>query len=227
MNPEGGSLVPTISAFAEAEDLSEDATLLTLYSLAGEESGGFVTFRPRVFHRIGRAFFSTGSASRRPGSTEAVEVRELSGTEMARAERELWVHYGGLIANRKTDRIFAVFTGKKIIGVARCSRHHDGLEVDAVYVLEEFRFRGFARSVMQLLLEECGKHETLYLHTKTELVDFYSALGFYPVSETELPGSIREHTGLCTGESGTTGTCPMRRDPSPVTMARSAMEKHV
>ena len=210
--------MPTISAFDDAEALSEDATLLTLYSLAGEESGGFVTFRPRFFHRIGRAFFSTGPASGRPGSTEAVDVRELSSVEMARAERELWVHYGGLKANRKTDRIFAVFTGTKIIGVARCSRHHDGLEVDAVYVLEEFRFRGFAWSVMQLLLEECGKHETLYLHSKTELVDFYSALGFYPVPETELPGSIREHAGLCSRGSGSTGMCPMRRDPSPVTM---------
>jgi predicted GNAT family acetyltransferase len=67
---------------------------------------------------------------------------------MVRAEREIWVHYHQQTADRRNDRLFAVFTGSRIIGVARCARHMDGLEVDAVYVLDEFRRRGFARSVM-------------------------------------------------------------------------------
>ena len=44
---------------------------------------------------------------------------------------------------------------------------------------------------MSLLLEECGRHETLYMHCKTELVDFYGGLGFYPIREAELPKTIR------------------------------------
>ena len=55
--------MPTISAFTDAEPFSEDQTLLTLYSLAGEESGGFVTFRPHFFHEIGKAFFSRSAVS--------------------------------------------------------------------------------------------------------------------------------------------------------------------
>ncbi|WML68121.1 MAG: hypothetical protein METHP_01706 [Methanoregula sp. SKADARSKE-2] len=208
--------MPIISSFAEAEPYSEDATLLALYSLAGEESGGFVTFRPRFFHEIGTAFFASGTTERHAIVIEDVEVRELSPSEMARAEQELWVHYHQQKANRETDRLFAVFTGSKIIGVARSARHPDGLEVDAVYVLDEFRRRGFARSVMQLLLEECGRHETLYMHSKLELVEFYGALGFYPIPEAELPKSIRERFDFCLGELKEIDICPMKRDPSPV-----------
>ena len=208
--------MPTISAFAEAEPFSEDKTLLTLYALAGEESGGFVTFRPHLFHQIGKAFFSTGAAASPAQVIEAVEVRELSLSEMVRAERELWVHYHQQTADRKNDRLFAVFTGRKIIGVARCARHEDGLEVDAVYVLDEFRRRGFARSVMVLLLEECGRHETLYMHSKTELVEFYGGLGFYPIREAELPKTIRDRFDFCLGELKGIDVCPMKRDPAPL-----------
>ena len=208
--------MPTISAFAEAEPFSEDTTLLTLYALAGEESGGFVTFRPQFFHEIGKAFFAPGAAVRQGDVIESVSVRELSPTEMVRAERELWVHYHQQKANRETDRLFGVFSGTRIIGVARCARHPDGLEVDAVYVLEDFRRRGFARSVMQLLLEECGRHETLYMHSKTELVEFYGNLGFYPIPEAGLPKSIRDRFDFCLGELTGIDVCPMKRDPSPV-----------
>ncbi len=212
--------MPIISAFTETEPYSEDATLLTLYSLAGEESGGFVTFRPRFFHEIGKAFFASGTTVSNAEIIETVEVRELSTSEMVRAERELWVHYHQQKANRETDRLFAVFTGSKIIGVARCSRHPDGLEVDAVYVLDEFRRRGFARSVMQLLLEECGRHETLYMHSKVELVDFYGALGFYSIPEADLPKTIRDRFDFCLGELKGIDVCPMKRDPSPVVQGR-------
>jgi GNAT superfamily N-acetyltransferase len=184
--------MPTISAFTDAEPFSEDKTLLTLYALAGEESGGFITFRPHLFHDIGKAFFSGEVAGSPAQVIESVDVRELSPSEMVRAEREIWVHYHQQTADRLNDRLFAVFTGTKIIGVARCARHTDGLEVDAVYVLDEFRRRGFARSVMSLLLEECGRHETLYMHSKVELVDFYGGLGFTPIREDELPKTIRD-----------------------------------
>jgi GNAT superfamily N-acetyltransferase len=207
--------MPTLSV-SDAEPFSEDKTLLTLYALAGEESGGFVTFRPHLFHQIGKAFFA-GEVTAAPVQViEAVEVRELSPSEMIRAEREIWVHYHQQTADRTNDRLFAVFTGLKIIGVARCARHTDGLEVDAVYVLDEFRRRGFARSVMILLLEECGRNETLYMHSKVELVDFYGGLGFYPIREEELPKTIRDRFAFCLGELKGIDVCPMKRDPSPL-----------
>jgi N-acetylglutamate synthase-like GNAT family acetyltransferase len=205
--------MPTLTANADAESAGEDQTLLTLYALAGEESGGFIAFRPHFIHEIGKSFFSTGSISPSVTITGEVVVRELSTPEMVHAERELWIHYHQQKADRERDRLFAVFTGTKIIGVARCARHTDGLEVDSVYVLEEFRLRGYARSVMQLLIEECGRNETLYMHSKTELVDFYGSLGFHPIREAELPKTIRDRFDFCLGELKGIDVCPMKREP--------------
>jgi GNAT superfamily N-acetyltransferase len=130
---------------------------------------------------------------------------------MRRAEEELWIHDSQQKADTTTDRLFAAFAGTQLVGVARCSRHPDGFEVDGVYVLEEYRHRGFARSVMKRLIEECGRYETLYLHAKPELVDFYRDMGFAPVPVPDLPATIRPGTA---GRAAN-GTCPMKRDPSP------------
>lgn len=205
--------MPTISAPAESGRYNEDLTLLTLYSLAGEESGGFVTFRPGFIKSIGKFIFSEGTAAKPGTLIEAVEVRELTQAEMVRAEKELWIHYHQQKADRKNDRLFAVFTGTRIIGVARCSRHEDGLEVDAVYVLDEYRLKGFARSVMVLLIEECGRNETLYMHSKTELVSFYGSLGFRLIPESDLPRSIRERFDFVMGDLDSIRVAPMRREP--------------
>ena len=207
--------IPIISSYAEPEPFSEDQTLLTLYSLAGEESGGFVTFRPRFFTEIGKALFSSpGQVASQVQVIGAVDVRELTPVELIRAERELWTHYHQQTADRVNDRLFAAFAGTKLIGVARCSRHPDGLEVDAVYVLDEYRRHGFARSVMLHLIEECGRQETLYMHSKIELMDFYGSLGFYPMAESDLPKTIRDRFGFCMGNLKGIDVCPMKRDPS-------------
>ena len=205
--------MPVMSLNPETESTGEDQTLLTLYSLAGEESGGFITFRPHFIHEIGRAFFSSGAAVSPAAVTGEVAVRELTAAEMVRAERELWIYYHQQKADREHDRLFAAFAGTRLIGVARCARHADGLEVDSVYVLDEFRLRGFARSVMQLLIEECGRNETLYMHSKIELMDFYGSLGFYPIQEGELPKTIRDRFAFCLGELKGIDVCPMKRDP--------------
>jgi N-acetylglutamate synthase-like GNAT family acetyltransferase len=215
--------MPTLSVNTDAESASEDQTLLTLYDLAGEESGGFITFRPHFIHELSKSFFSAGpvpSPAYLPGD---VVVRELTPVEMVRAERELWIHYHQQKADRERDRLFAVFTGTKIIGVARCARHTDGLEVDCVYVLDEFRLRGFARSVMKLLIEECGRQETLYMHSKTELVDFYGSLGFHPIREAQLPKTIRERFDFCLGELKGIDVCPMKRDPGYIAPEESTL----
>ena len=104
----------------DAEPFSEDQTLLTLYALAGEESGGFITFRPHFFHEIGKAFFSPGPLHHRPVFRRS-GCRELTEAELVRAERELWIHYHQQTADRENDRLFAAFAGTKLIGVARCA----------------------------------------------------------------------------------------------------------
>ena len=213
--------MPIISSYAEPEPFGEDQTLLTLYALAGEESGGFVTFRPHFFVDIGKVLFSQGAAASPVQDIGAVEVRELTPAELVRAERELWTHYHQQTADRVNDRLFATFAGTKLIGVARCSRHPDGLEVDAVYVLDEYRRRGFARSVMTLLIEECGRQETLYMHSKTELVDFYGSLGFYPMVENELPKTIRDRFGFVMGNLKGIDVCPMKREPTSLPMKQN------
>jgi len=205
--------MPAVSFLSETDVSGEDQTLLTLYELAGEESAGFAVFRPRVFDKIARSLLSGTFAAVPDQMSGPVTVRELTHPEMIRAEQELWIHYHQQKANQNTDRLFAAFAGSRLIGVARCSRHPDGLEVDAVYVLEEYRLRGYARSVMQLLIGECGRYETLYMHSKTELVDFYGSLGFTLIPENGLPLSIRDRFAFCLGDLASVKVCPMKRDP--------------
>jgi GNAT superfamily N-acetyltransferase len=198
-----------LSTESHEKPAGEDATLLTLYALAGEECGELVTLHPRIFHRIWQHLPLLGHAEH-PAS-ECVEVRELQPHEMRRAEEELWIHDSQQKVDTATDRLFAAFAGTQLVGVARCSRHPDSFEVDGVYVLEEYRHRGFARMVMKRLIEECGRHETLYLHARPELVDFYREMGFAPVSAPYLLSTIRPGTA---GRAAN-GMCPMKRNPSP------------
>jgi len=205
--------VPPAAQAPEVVSRNEDQTLLTLYHLAGEESGGFVAFRPHFLDRITRSLVLGQSVAAQAHIPGPVTVRELTPAEMVRAERELWIHYHQQKADRKNDRLFAAFAGTRLIGVARCSRHPDGLEVDAVYVLDEYRLKGYARSVMQLLIEECGRCETLYMHSKTELVEFYGSMGFRLIPEAELPLTIRNRFDFVMGDLASIKVCPMRREP--------------
>jgi hypothetical protein len=67
---------------------------------------------------------------------------------------------------------------------------------------------------MILLIVECGCQETLYMHSKTELVDFYGSLGFYPMPECDLPKTIRDRFGFVMGNLKGIDVCPMKRDPA-------------
>jgi len=200
-----------LSPETQTESAGEDATLLTLYALAGEECGRFVTLHPRILTRIRRHILAISQVVAARPSFGDVAVRELPVHEMRRAEEELWIHDQHQKTDMATDRLFAAFSGTQLIGVARCSRHPDGCEVDGVYVLEEYRHRGFAKRVMQQLIEECGRNETLYLHARPDLVDFYRKMGFVIVQLPDLPASIRS----ATTRPGS-GTVPMKRDPARV-----------
>jgi len=140
-----------------------------------------------------------------------ISVHELSADKFSLAEKA-WVHYHQQKGDPKTDRIFGVFVEGEIAGVARCRLHPDGNEVDGVFVLHEFRDRGYARKLMQDVLVHCGG-EVLYMHATLELVSFYRTFGFVPIPEMELPPTIRERFSFAEGNMQGSDVCPMKRVP--------------
>jgi nucleotide-binding universal stress UspA family protein/N-acetylglutamate synthase-like GNAT family acetyltransferase len=139
------------------------------------------------------------------------ETRELAADEFNLAE-ELWVHYHDQKADRVNDRIFAVHLDDILVSLAWCKRHPDGLEVDGVFTLEEFRRHHYARRAVETLIAACGS-EALYMHATLELVEFYKTLGFVPIPEDELPPTIKARFDFALGNLEGTNACPMRRLP--------------
>lgn len=140
-----------------------------------------------------------------------VSVRELSSEEFHHAEK-VWMRYHQQKGDVKTDRIFAVLVEGEIAGVARCRRHVDGNEVDGVFILREYRDRGYARRLMQDLILHCGR-EILYMHSTLELVSFYRTFGFVPIAEQDLPPTILERFNFALGNMQGSDVCPMMRVP--------------
>lgn len=117
----------------------------------------------------------------------------------------------GLKADPGTDRIFGVFADDTLVSIARCRRHPDGYEVDGVFTPVRFRGRGYARRAMDALVEAC-QHDTLYMHSVRNLVDFYGKYGFVSIPERGLPPSIQERFAFALGEMEGANVQPMRRD---------------
>jgi GNAT superfamily N-acetyltransferase len=140
-----------------------------------------------------------------------LEIRELLPEEFDLAEY-IWQHYHQLKADREYDHIFCVFVEGVPAAVARCRRHPDGLEVDGVFTLDEFRNRGYARMVVRALVD-AFKDQTLYMHSTLELVDFYRSFGFRPIEEKDLPTHIRERFSFAEGNLKGVNVCPMKRVP--------------
>ena len=139
-----------------------------------------------------------------------VATRELQPPRSSPSPRKLWLHYHSQKTDSSTDRIFVTFADGVPAGVARCRRHPDGLEVDGVFVLEEFRNRGYARRLLAALVPACG-NEDLYMHSTVELVPFYRTFGFEPILESELPATIRERYAFAMGDLYVARVQPMRR----------------
>jgi nucleotide-binding universal stress UspA family protein/GNAT superfamily N-acetyltransferase len=146
-----------------------------------------------------------------PSITLSVETRELAEGEFPLAE-EVWRDYHQQSADPETDRIFGLFVEDKLVSLARCRRHPDGAEVDGVFVLDDFRGRGYARDVVRRLVDACGD-EPLYMHSTLELVPFYATFGFYPIDEEKLPPSIKARFAFALGEMEGSNVSPMMRDP--------------
>lgn len=141
----------------------------------------------------------------------AKEVRELKHEEFPLAEK-VWTHYRGQKADPKRERIFGVFVDGALAATARCTRHPGGLEMDCVFTLDEHRGHGYAKEVVQKLLDECGS-ETIYIHSTLPLIEFYGKLGFEPIPEARLPASIKERFVFCFGEMAGCNVAPMMRNP--------------
>ena len=137
-------------------------------------------------------------------------VRELISVEFPLADT-LWIDYHETKGDPRTDRIFAAFAGGEAVSLARCRRHPDGYEVDAVFTPERFRGHGYANAAVWALVEACG-HDTLSMHSVVNITGFYSHFGFRPIPEGELPDSIRERFAWANGEMQGANVCPMRRD---------------
>ncbi|NLB00265.1 MAG: GNAT family N-acetyltransferase [Methanomicrobiales archaeon] len=138
-----------------------------------------------------------------------IETRELRSDEFGLAE-EIWVDYHELKADLATDRIFGVFVNGELVSIARCRRHPDGYEVDGVFTPARFRGRGYARRSMDALVEAC-QHDTLYMHSVRNLVDFYGKYGFISIPESDLPPTIRARFAFALGEMEGANVQPMRR----------------
>lgn len=140
-------------------------------------------------------------------------VRELLSAEFPIAN-ELWLDYHQTKGDPTTDRIFAAFFGGQAVSLARCRRHPDGLEVDAVFTPVEYRGHGYANMTVGALVEACG-HDTLYMHSVLNLTEFYGKFGFQKIGEDELPPTIRERFAFAGGQLEGANVSPMKREASP------------
>jgi len=138
--------------------------------------------------------------------------RELLSAEFPVAD-ELWMDYHQTKGDPATDRIFAAFAGGAAVSLARCRRHPDGLEVDAVFTPVAHRGHGYAHLTVRALIEACG-HEPLYMHSVLNLTEFYGKYGFFSIREDELPPTIRERFAFAGGQLEGANVEPMKREPS-------------
>lgn len=145
--------------------------------------------------------------------TTGTIVRELSAAEFPVAEA-LWTDYHQTKGDPRTDRIFTGFLHDEAVSVARCRKHPDGFEVDAVFTPSAHRGHGYAHAVMWGLVEACG-HDTLSMYSVKNLTGFYSHFGFVTITESELPPSIQERYAWAEGEMEGANVSPMKRSPLP------------
>lgn len=138
-----------------------------------------------------------------------IRVRELGKHELSIAE-DLWLTYHQQTADPATDRVFVVFAEGHPVAAARCRRHPGGLEVDAVFVPEEYRGMGYARLAVEALVDSCG-NEPLFMHATLGLTGFYGTFGFSPIPEHALPPAIRDRFSFANGDLEGSNVQPMSR----------------
>ena len=144
----------------------------------------------------------------------ATETRELRRDEFFLAEK-VWEQYRGQKADPLHERIFGVFVNGCLAATARYTRHPDGIEMDCVFVPEQYRGKGYARDAVKDLISQCGS-EPIYIHSTIVLIAFYKTFGFSSIPEDQLPKSIKERFLFCFGEMMGCNVCPMVRNAAAV-----------
>ncbi len=137
------------------------------------------------------------------------EVRELVSGEFPAAD-EVWRDYHGTFGEPDRDRVFGVFFAGRIVSLARCRRHPDGMEVDGVFTPEASRGRGYARMAVEALVVACH-NDDLYMYAVESLAGFYATYGFISIPESDLPPGIRERYTWAAGNMEGAEVRPMRR----------------
>jgi GNAT superfamily N-acetyltransferase len=136
-------------------------------------------------------------------------VRELRSAEFSAAD-EVWREYRGMVGDPGRDRIFAVFLAGKIVSLARCRRHADGLEVDGVFTPEQYRGRGYARMAVAALVVACH-NDDLYMYAVENLTGLYAEFRFMSIPERDLPPGVRERYTWAAGNVEGAEVRPMYR----------------
>lgn len=144
-----------------------------------------------------------------PSMALAVVVRELHASEFSLAD-EVWRDYHGTRGDPLLDRIFGLLLDGSLASLARCRRHPDGYEVDAVFTPPPLRGRGYARHVMAGLVEACH-NEDLFMYAVAGLEPFYAGFGFMAIPEPRLPPTIRARYEWAAGDMKAAEVTPMMR----------------
>lgn len=198
-----GEVIPTVLEVA----IDEKATLVALCRVGGRDAAAGVGLGPVAEGVALTAPCPVLVAC--PRAALAVQVRELLSAEFPLAD-EGWRDYHETRGDPGIDRIFGVFVDRNLVALARCRRHSDGYEVDAVFTPERFRGRGYASRVVGALVEAC-QNEGLFMHAVHGLEAFYGRFGFVSIPESQLPPTIRSRYAWATGDMASAGVTPMHR----------------
>jgi len=137
-------------------------------------------------------------------------VAELRVEEFTDAA-EVWKEYHETLGDPSIDRIFAVRVGHRIVSLARCRWHPDGMEVDGIFTPEPCRRKGYSRMAVSALVEACH-NDDLYMHSVRDLTGFYRTFGFESIPERDLPQTIRDRYVWAGGNLEGAEVQPMRRN---------------
>jgi PAS domain-containing protein len=137
------------------------------------------------------------------------EIRELGADEFPLADA-VWFEYHETKGDPALDRIFVVIMDGKIVSLARCRRHTDGMELDGIFTPAEHRRRGYSHMAVCGLVEACH-NDDLFMYAVRELIPFYRSVGFEIITERDLPLTIRERYVWAAGNLEGAEVQPMRR----------------
>jgi nucleotide-binding universal stress UspA family protein/predicted GNAT family acetyltransferase len=198
-----GAVVPAIIEAA----IEERATVIALGRVGAEDAAAGIALG-RVAEGVALAAPCPVLVGYPHGAPSTV-VRELCADEFPLAD-EVWRDYHGTRGDPAVDRIFGLFVDGVSASLARCRRHPDGYEVDAVFTPVRNRGRGYARRVVAALVEACHNEE-LFMYAVAGLERFYADFGFAHIPEDDLPQSVRDRYGWAMGDMESAEVTPMRR----------------